>query len=48
MIGEVLGNYRITDQIGSGGMGLVYEAEHILLGKKGRDQGAQARALREP
>jgi serine/threonine-protein kinase len=34
MIGEVLGNYRITDQIGSGGMGLVYEAEHILLGKK--------------
>ncbi len=34
MIGEVLGNYRIIDQIGSGGMGLVYEAEHILLGKK--------------
>ncbi len=33
MIGEVLGNYRITDQIGSGGMGIVYAAEHILLGK---------------
>lgn len=34
MIGEVLGNYRITAQIGSGGMGIVYSAEHILLGKK--------------
>jgi serine/threonine-protein kinase len=34
MIGDVLGNYRITDQIGSGGMGIVYRAKHILLGKE--------------
>ena len=34
MIGEVLGNYRITAQVGSGGMGIVYAAEHLLLGKR--------------
>ena len=34
MIGEVVGNYRITGQIGSGGMGAVYEAQHELLGKR--------------
>ncbi len=33
MIGKVLGNYRITEQVGSGGMGIVYLAEHVLLGK---------------
>ncbi len=33
MIGEVVGNYRIASQIGSGGMGAVYEAHHELLGK---------------
>ena len=33
MIGEVVGNYRIVSQIGSGGMGAVYEAHHELLGK---------------
>jgi len=33
MIGTVLGNYKITGQIGSGGMGIVYVAEHVLLGK---------------
>lgn len=34
MLGETLGNYRIDSQIGSGGMGIVYSAEHILLGKQ--------------
>src|SRR5262249_40221865 len=29
--GLVLGNYRIRGQVGSGGMGLVYRAEHILM-----------------
>ena len=33
MIGEVVGNYRIASQIGTGGMGAVYEAHHELLGK---------------
>ncbi|HUS63445.1 MAG TPA: serine/threonine-protein kinase [Kofleriaceae bacterium] len=32
--GEVVGNYRITEQVGTGGMGIVYRAEHILLGKR--------------
>ncbi|MFH0903108.1 MAG: serine/threonine-protein kinase [Pseudomonadota bacterium] len=34
MIGETIGNYRIVDKIGEGGMGVVYLAEHGLIGKK--------------
>src|SRR5689334_23378485 len=34
MIGEVVGSYRITSQLGSGGMGVVYAAEHVVLGSK--------------
>ncbi len=34
MLGAVVGNYKITRQIGAGGMGAVYEAEHSLLGKR--------------
>ncbi len=34
MLGETLGNYKIDSQIGSGGMGIVYSAEHVLLGKR--------------
>src|SRR5262249_13419801 len=29
--GLVLGNYRITDWIGSGGMGVVFKAEHVHM-----------------
>ena len=32
--GEVVGNYRIGDLVGTGGMGAVYRAEHVLLGKR--------------
>ena len=33
MIGEAVGNFRITDKIAEGGMGVVYRAEHLLIGK---------------
>ncbi|HEY5925492.1 MAG TPA: protein kinase [Kofleriaceae bacterium] len=34
MIGETLGSYRIVSSIGQGGMGVVYRAEHTLIGKQ--------------
>jgi serine/threonine protein kinase len=34
MIGEVVGNYRIMDELGAGGVGVVYLGEHVLLGRK--------------
>lgn len=34
MLGETLGSYKIVSEIGHGGMGVVYLAEHALIGKK--------------
>jgi eukaryotic-like serine/threonine-protein kinase len=33
LLGRMIGNFRLVAKIGSGGMGAVYRAEHILLGK---------------
>src|SRR6267378_2362615 len=38
--GLVLGNYRVLDRLGAGGMGVVYRAEHLRMRRGGRGRGS--------
>jgi serine/threonine-protein kinase len=48
LLGTTIGNYKITAEIGHGGMGVVYLAEHPALGRKAAVKVLHPRLAAEP
>lgn len=48
MTGETIGSYRVLSLLGQGGMGLVFAAEHIRLGRKVALKRLKGRYARQP
>ena len=34
MVGSQVGAYRVLERIGQGGMGTIWRAEHVMLGRR--------------
>jgi putative nucleotidyltransferase with HDIG domain len=47
-IGLVLGSYRLVTELGQGGMGTVYYAEHVSIGRRAAVKVLDAEVAREP
>ena len=48
MVGEKLGNYKVLEPIGTGGMASVYIGEHVVLGNRVAIKVLHARHLSNP
>ncbi|MEO8840944.1 MAG: serine/threonine-protein kinase [Kofleriaceae bacterium] len=48
LVGALLGSYRITDELSSGGMGTIYRARHELLGREAAVKVLRAELTEDP
>src|ERR1700709_681362 len=48
LAGALLGSYRITDELSSGGMGTIYRARHELLGREAAVKVLRAGLTQDP